>query len=150
MENNQSSSIDPQKKEESIFTGEDFSLQVYDKRIRQARNAIFIAAGVLGINLIILMFTVPEGYEYLWVDLSIWGIFILGFIALGFWTKKKPYYAIIGALVLYGLFITLNALLDISTLFKGIILKIIIISLLIKGLKDAKDAQEMKEHIGDQ
>jgi hypothetical protein len=70
---------------------------------------------------------------------------IVGFIALGFWTKKKPYYAIIGALILYGLSIGINACLDISTLFKGIILKIIIISLLIKGLSDAKAAQEMQQ-----
>ena len=147
MENNQPSSAASEKNDESIFSGEDFSLQTYDKRIRQARNAIFIAAGVLGFNLIILIFTVPEGYDYLWIDLSIWGVFILGFIALGFWTKKKPYYAIIGALILYGLFIALNAFLDVKTLFKGIILKVIIISLLIKGLKDARDAQEMKEHI---
>jgi hypothetical protein len=107
----------------SIFSEEDFSVDIYDKHIRQARNAIFVCAGILFVSLMILIFTIPEGYDGVWMDILFWGVFIVGFIALGFWTKKKPYYAIIGALILYGLSIGINACLDISTLFKGIILK---------------------------
>jgi hypothetical protein len=129
----------------SIFSEEDFSVDIYDKHIRQARNAIFITAGLILLSVIILVFTIPEGYDYIWIDLLFYGIFIGGFIALGFWTKKKPYFAIISALILYGVFIGINAVLDIKTLFSGIILKIIIISLLVKGLSDAKGAQEMKQ-----
>jgi hypothetical protein len=120
-------------------------MEGYDKHIRQARNAIFVAAGILLLNVIILSFTVPPGYEYLWIDLLIWGTFIAGFIVLGLWTKKKPYSAIIGALILYGVFILLNALIDVSTIYKGIIFKVVIIVFLVKGLRDAKEAQQMKE-----
>jgi peptidoglycan/LPS O-acetylase OafA/YrhL len=144
MENNELQQPVIEKNEASIFAEEDLSIGIYDKHIRQARNAIFIAAGILLINVLILANSLPSGYEYAWIDLGLWGVFIAGFIFLGFWTKKKPYYAIIGALILYGLFIALNAVLDVTTIYKGIIMKIIIISLLIKGLSDAKAAQELQ------
>ncbi|MBC7934787.1 MAG: hypothetical protein H7Y86_05425 [Rhizobacter sp.] len=136
----------PDDSKPTIFSEEEFSMQGYDKHIRQARNTIFFVAGILVINVIILFSAIPAGYEYLWLDLVIWGTFIAGFIFLGFYCKKKPYYAIIGALCLYGLFVALNAFLDISTLYKGIIMKIIIIVLLIKGLNNAKEAQEMEKN----
>lgn len=148
MENSNLPEQTPEKNTETIFSGEEFSMQGYDKHIRQARNAIFIAAAVLTLNLIILAVTIPESYDYLWIDLCLWGAFIAGFIILGFWTKKKPYSAIVGALILYAAFIILNAALDITTLYKGIILKVIIIVLLIKGLNDAREAQRMQEQMG--
>ena len=147
MENNNSKEIDADNNEETIFTAEDFTMQGYDKHIRQARNTIFAVAGLVLLSLFILCFTIPEGYEYLWIDICLYGLFTAGFIVLGFWTKKKPYYAIIGALGLYGLLIALNAYFDISTLYKGIILKIVIIVFLIKGVRDAKEAQEMQNQI---
>ncbi len=133
--------------QETIFTEEEFSLQRYDKHIRQARNCIFVVAGIVLLNLIILCFNFPSGYDYLWVDLSVYGLFIAGFVALGFWTKKKPYHAIIGALILYGLFIALNAYIDISSIWKGLIFKVFIIVYLFKGLSDAKEAQYIGEQV---
>lgn len=133
---------------DTIFSPDEFSLRGYDKHIRQARNAIFAVAVLLTINLLMLGGNSPEEYEYLWMDIVLWSVFIAGFIFLGFWTKKKPYYAIVGALCLYAVFILLNAALDISTLFKGIIFKIIIVVLLVKGINDAKEAQELQKNFG--
>ena len=148
MENNQTPEAQPTKNEESIFSGEEFNTAGYDKHIRQARNALYIAAGILVINLVILSSGYNELYvEYIWIDVVIWSLFIAGFILLGLCTTKKPYYAIIGGLILYGLFIALNAFIDITTLYKGIFMKIIIIGLLVKGINDAKAAQEMKEQL---
>ena len=143
MENNTSQENIP----ESIFTEEDFSMQGYDKHIRQARNAIFVAAGVVLISLLVLCFTISADYEYLWIDICIYGAFIAGFIVLGFWTKTKPYYAIISALILYALLIALFAYFDITTLYKGFLFKIFIIVYLAKGLGDAKEAQEIHDQI---
>ena len=44
-----------------------------------------------------------------------------------------------------GFFILVNAIIDPSSLFGGIIFKIAIVIFLIKGLGDAKEAQLMKE-----
>jgi len=144
MENNKIPEETGENKNESIFNPDEFSLKGYDKHIRQARNAIFVVAAILVVNLVILGYSIPASYDYFWMDIVIWGLFIAGFIFLGFWTKKKPYYAIVGALVLYLVFIILNAVLDITTLYKGIILKIIVIVILVKGINDAKEAQEMQ------
>ena len=150
MENKESVEQEEAQKEESIFSTDEFSMEGYDKHIRHARNAIFFVVGVLVINLIILTATYPLGYEYLWIDLSIWGLFIAGFIFLGLHTKKKPYNAIVGALCLYGIFIALNAYFDVSTLYKGILFKIIVIVMLINGLNDAKATQEMQKNFSAQ
>ena len=147
MENSQLPEETLENNSETIFSDQEFSMEGYDKHIRQARNAIFVAAGVLVFNLVVLAATTAY-YEYLWLDYTIWGAFIAGFVLLGFWTKKKPYTAIICALVLYVLFVALNAFIDITTIYKGIILKIVIISFLVKGLNDAKEAQQIKSQMG--
>ncbi len=146
MENNKIPEETTQSQPESIFSEEDFINQGYDKHIKQARNAIFAVAIVITISILFLAYQNSD-YEYLWVDILVYSGFVLAFVLLGFWTKKKPYTAIVSALILYALFIILNASLDISTLYKGIILKVIVIVLLVKGLKDAKEAQERKEMI---
>lgn len=132
----------------SIFTEEEFSTVGYDKHIRQARNAIFWVAGLLTVNVAILFIRESEVYEYMWLDLLVYGGFIAAFVFLGFYTKKKPYTAIIIALILYTLFILLNAAIDVTTLYKGILFKIITYVFLIKGINDAKEAQEMQKTFG--
>lgn len=132
----------------SIFTEEEFSTVGYDKHIRQARNAIFWVAGLLTINVAMLFMREGEVYEYMWVDFLIYGGFIGAFIFLGFFTKKKPYTAIIMALILYTLFILLNAVIEPMTLLKGILFKIITYVFLFKAINDAKEAQEMQKTFG--
>jgi len=148
MENNNLPEQSQENNTQTIFSGEEFSMQGYDKHIRQARNAIWIAAGVLLLNLLYLAATIPDGYEYLWIDMLIWGAFVAGFVVLGIWSKKKPYTAIVCALILYSVFIIFNAVLDLTTLYKGIILKVVIIVLLAKGISDAREAQRMQEQLG--
>jgi hypothetical protein len=147
MENNKIPEETGQNKTESIFSEEDFSNQGYDKHIKQARNAIFAVAILITISVLFLAFNNSDYNEYIWLDVLIYGVFVAGFVFLGLWTKKKPYYAIVGALILYAIFIALNAALDITTLYKGIILKIIVVVLLVKGINDAKETQERKEMI---
>jgi hypothetical protein len=147
MENNKPAEITPEENSQTIFSGDEFSIQGYDKHIRQARNALFIAAGILLLNAIIIFSQYPFDIEIMWLDYLLWIIYIGGFIALGLWTKKKPYFAIIGGLILMGLFILINAIIDPKTIISGIIFKIAVIVFLFKGMKDAKAAQEMKEQL---
>ena len=81
MENNQPVEQSPENNTETIFSGDEFSMEGYDKHIRQARNAIFVVAAILVINLIMFVYSIPAEYEYLWLDVTIWGLFIAGFIA---------------------------------------------------------------------
>ncbi|MFN8250806.1 MAG: hypothetical protein U0V75_02905 [Ferruginibacter sp.] len=145
MEENKPQDPAPENNAETIFTGDEFSMEGYDKHIRQARNTLFIAAGILFLNAMILFSKFEFDLELLWLDYLLWVVYIGGFIALGLWTKKKPYYAIIGGLILFGAFIVINALLEPGTILSGLIFKIAVIVFLIKGLNDAKNAQQMKE-----
>jgi len=145
MQDNANQATDTNENETSIFSEDEFSMQGYDKHIKQARNSLYAIAILLFISVGVLYFTNKDYAEYIWIDLLIYGGFIAGFVALGIWTKHKPYTAIICGLVLFGLFILLNAVIDPTTIIKGIIFKVIVIVLLIKGLNDAKAAQAMKE-----
>lgn len=148
MENNKDQQPTETDNASSIFTENEFSTEGYDKHIRQARNAIFWVAGLLTFNVGVLYLTTEAYSEYIWIDLLIYGLFIGAFVFLGFFTKKKPYTAIIIALILYTLFIVMNAVLDPTTILKGILFKIITYVFLIKGINDAKEAQEMQKTFG--
>ena len=148
MENNNQPEITTENNTETIFEEQEFTMQGYDKHIRQARNALFIAAALLLLNAVILFSKYPFDIEIMWLDYLIWTVYIGGFIALALWTKKKPYYAIIGGLILLGIFIIINAIIDPKSIFGGIIFKIAVVVFLIKGLGDAKEAQEIKEQFG--
>ena len=145
MENDNETEIKTENNAETIFNEQEFSMEGYDKHIRQARNVLFVAAALLLLNAIILFSKYPFDIEVLWLDYLMWTIYIGGFIALALWTKKKPYYAIIGGLILIGIFILVNAIIEPSSIFGGIFFKIAVIVFLIKGLRDAKEAQELKE-----
>jgi peptidoglycan/LPS O-acetylase OafA/YrhL len=145
MENDNQPELKPENNTETIFNEQEFSMEGYDKHIRQARNALFIAAAIMVLNAMLLFSKYPFDIEIMWLDYLIWIIYIGGFIALALWTKKKPYYAIIGGLILMGAFILINAIIDPTTIFGGIIFKIAVIVFLIKGLGDAKEAQLIKE-----
>jgi hypothetical protein len=70
------------------------------------------------------------------------------FAALAFWTKKRPYTAILCALIFYVFLIVCAAFLDPTTIFQGWVLKIIIIILLILGLRNGRESQNMMDAFG--
>jgi hypothetical protein len=120
----------------------------YQLGVKKARNALFWAAGLLFLGEIIAMaragFFDPASTAL--------GAVISGiFIALAFWTKKKPYTAIVTGLIVfiaYWLFVIVaNGILDGAegvgkAIIGGIIIRIIIIVNLVRSLQDAKELQQ--------
>jgi len=145
MENN-SENNNEKNPPESIFTEEEFSLEGYDKNIRQARNILFFLAALQMLLAIYLLYT-SQGNAG-WVSFAITTIVAVIFFLLGFWTKVKPYTAIISGLVTYILLWIGDSIFDPTYIYKGILVKIFIIIYLIKGLKDAKEAQAIKTMLG--
>jgi len=145
MENN-SENNNEKNLPESIFTEEEFSLEGYDKNIRQARNILFFLAALQMLLAIYLLYT-SQGNAG-WVSFAITTIVAVIFFLLGFWTKVKPYTAIISGLVTYILLWIGDSIFDPTYIYKGILVKIFIIIYLIKGLKDAKEAQAIKTMLG--
>ncbi|MDB5203081.1 MAG: hypothetical protein JWQ27_2490 [Ferruginibacter sp.] len=124
-----------QSSKEGIFTGMKSSSGKYGKSIPPVHQTI-LAIGAL------VILSSPD-YEYFWLNCIIWAVLAACFVALGIWAKKKPYQAIVAALILYIVVIGLNGVLDITTLSKALLMKAIIIVLLLKGIYDAKKMQEL-------
>ena len=139
----------PEKQSESIPQQENLledmydynSMEGYDKPVRNARIILFVIA----VLQLIPIFTLPDGLSELarWIAIGI-QVFLAGvFVALGFWTKRKPYTAIITALCVFTGIILLEAVLSGPlTLVKGWLIKAVVYGLLITALRNAKEVQE--------
>ena len=145
MADNQSQPA-PQQ-EESIFSEEDLlNSDQYDKHVRQARNTIFVIAGIQFISGIVIAATGDQ--SLIWYNFGFSTFVALIFLAIGFWAKSKPYYAIITALVLFGLIQVVNFIAEPMSILRGVLFKIFILIYLVKGLRDAREAQYLKEELG--
>lgn len=130
--------------QESIFSEEDLlNNHEYDKHVRQARNAIWVIAAIQFIAAFITAFAGPE--DIFWYNLGIMGVIALIFLALGVWAQRKPYPAILSTLVLYGLLVVVDFIADHASIARAFFLKIVIVTYLFKGLRDAREAQRLKK-----
>lgn len=152
METNQNP--DPAAGEIAAYHDEIAEIQQegYRLTIRNARNMLFVAAGLILLQYIIAMVSNP--YIINPIDMGIMVFFIGSFTALAFWTKKKPYTAIIGGLVVFALYIIFQVAIRmymegsvgaLKGLLGGWLFKIMILVALIKPLKDAKELQRIME-----
>jgi hypothetical protein len=140
MEQPQQTPETPQ--EESIFEDIEVDTRAYQKHIRRARILLFIIAGLQLIAAILLGIAGQPGYE---IEVGLQVVLGLVFAGLAFWTKYKPYAALMTALVIYvGIFL-LSAILEPSSIISGLLIKIVIVVLLIRGISNARDAEEMKK-----
>lgn len=69
------------------------------------------------------------------------------FTGLALWSKTKPFTAIASALLVYITLLLIDAAADPSSIVSGIIIKIIIISYLVSGIKSALEAQHIQEEL---
>lgn len=121
------------------------TLQSVEAKVKKARNAIYVVAALTLIGNLIVMgssdaFT-PEG---LVIVLFISGIFF----ALGWYTKKQPLISILIALALYlGLWILDIVVVGSEMIYKGILVKAIILYFLITGIGHARQAERIKKDI---
>jgi len=134
-----------QPQEESIFREDEFSMEGYDKHIRNARIILFIIAALQLIGVFTSMSLQDPAR---WISIVVFVFFGGIFVGLALWTHRKPYTALLIAMIVYISLLVLDAIFDPSTIYKGIVLKIIIIVMLISGLRNGKVAQDMKEAFG--
>lgn len=127
-------------------------MEGYELAVRKARNALFWAGGLIFLGEMISMFRQGLGFQPILflVALAEAGIFI----GLAFWTKKKPYTAVVTGLIAFIGIILLGVIVNgmvegsagvLKALFGGIIVKVIILVNLILPLKDAKALQEARK-----
>ncbi len=106
-----------------------------EKQVKNARITLFVLAGLF-IIIGIYEGYVADGHDEFFAYID-WGLAAL-YIGLGFWSKTRPFTAILIGFILYIALILMNAFLDPMTLVSGILWKIVIISFLVKGLQSTK------------
>ena len=119
-------------------------MQGYESGIRKARTALFVTAGLLLLGEVITASV--QQLEWTPLLIGIIAIEVGIFVALGFWTKTKPYTAILVGLILFILYwILAIALNGVEAAYKGIIIKVVIIVYLVQSLKPAKAWEDMRK-----
>lgn len=120
-------------------------MQGHETGIRNARTALFVTAALLFAGELITAAISEAPFTFLfWVIILIQsGVFV----ALGFWTKTRPYAAIVTGLVFFVLiWILAIALSGFQGALGGIIVKVIIIVYLAKAIGPAKAWEEAKRN----
>jgi hypothetical protein len=132
--------------EETIFTDQDWSMQGYDKHIKNARIMLFIVAALQFLPLLTLPDNITDEAKYFLIGFQTF--FAAVFVGLALWTKYKPFAALLTALLFFIGIWVLGAILDPASIFQGIVVKIIVIVLLILGIRNAKEAEELRKTYG--
>ena len=135
-----------QPEEQSIFNEEEFSMQGYDKHIRNARIVLFVLAGL---SLLGLISVFPLDGEPIRTFTAVFIVVVAAaFVVLGFWSRKKPYTALWVALIVVITLLVLAGIGDPTTIFQGWFIKIPVILLLILGLRNAREGQRLMKAFG--
>lgn len=103
------------------------------KKLKNVKIVLYIMAGV---NVIALFY-----YFYNNAMAEVIGSIVGAcvFIACALWVNKKPLIAVLSAFGFWLLLQVLSAFLEPGTIIQGLLLKIIVVSIFIKGIKSAKD-----------
>jgi hypothetical protein len=109
------------------------------KVIRQARNILFFIAGITFLYGIFLFYSLDD-----MAALIAAAVMSSVYVILGYWSQKKPLIALVLAVLVYATNMVINAIAEPDTLFKGIILKGIIIYFLARGINSAIHLRRIK------
>jgi hypothetical protein len=119
------------------------------KNIQYAKNAL------LFVGILQIVIGLYEGYGPQHVMLALYIDAGIGLVFMGLWwyAKEHTAQALLIALIIYVAIILLVAAVDISTLFQGILIKLIVITTLSAGLQSArkmrkkiKNNEELLDH----
>lgn len=102
------------------------------KQIKSARNTLYTLCGIMLVFGVIIFFGNNSVLE-----LGIHLFFSFLYLTLAFWSEKKPFEALLIALLLYVTLLVIGFIDNPRSIFSGIIWKVIIISFLGKGMYSA-------------
>lgn len=120
------------------------SLQELDKKIKSAGTTLYVLAGFTLVYGLVMYFLSNDPAEAISVLIAN-GVISIIYLLLAVWSKKKPAAAIISALTLFALTWILNAFVDPTQIFKGVIVKVIVIVYLVKGMQSAFEAEKIRK-----
>jgi hypothetical protein len=119
-------------------------MEGYQSGIKKARNALFVTGGLIFLAEMLQGSQLPGGMTPLIIGIATFEAAI--FVGLGFWTRTKPYGAIIIGLILFVLmWIGGVIVMGGEAIYRGILVKAIIIYFLVAALKPAKAWEDAKK-----
>lgn len=118
-------------------------LEDQKRAIRKSRNILFALAGLNIIFAVVFGVLIENDIATLIIQLMVGGIYL----GLGFWCMKKPFPAILSGFFVYIVFIVMNGIADPTTLYKGLLWKVIIISAFIYGYKAALQSAKLEKEL---
>ena len=147
-------SMEPQKTADDAAAQEHSSIfpaisemdkEEYERGIRKARNALFIVGALMFVVDMVMLAAQRDalGNDEIMITVVLDVVILAAFIALGIWSKRKPYTALVIGLILFCAIQLLAAIGDPVSLVKGIIVKIFVIAALVSGIRKAKQLQEL-------
>jgi Flp pilus assembly protein TadB len=121
------------------------NLDTTGQNVKKARNALFGAAVLYGLNYIV------AGAQNAWSPLVlIEGLIVVGaFVGLGIYANRNAYAAALAGLIVFCTLIVGFAVIEPLTLISGIIWKVIILSALIYGLKAAREYKRLHAELSE-
>lgn len=121
-------------------------LDSLDKTISNARNALWIIAGVTAVFGLGIYFFNPDAEAAMAVLIT--NLIVAGiFVALGFWANQKPFTALLSALILYVTLYLYGVIVAGANPLSGIIVRVIIVVYLVKGINSAREAEQLKKEL---
>jgi hypothetical protein len=129
------------------FLDEIADTEQYEKSLRTARIWLYVIAGLQLLMGFYEYGTTPDqaiGMIAFGIDAFVAVIFFV----LALWSRKSPVAAFTTALITYILIVAGFCLLDTSNIYKGIIVKVLVLVALFKANRDARKYEELKRSIG--
>lgn len=144
METNNPAQPENVAPQEGNHLEEVLSMEGYDKPVRNARILLFVVAAFMLTPIFML-----DDYTSLpsIIAIVIYAFCSAVFVCLGLWTKRKPYNAIVGGIIVYSALIVIAAISNPLSIIQGWLVKVVIYSLLIVALNNAKEVQRWKDSL---
>lgn len=113
-----------------------------ENQVKSARTTLFVVAGLMVLSGLFSLATDKEGDGGFILIASL--VIAAIFCGLAFWSNKNPFGALLTGLIMYISLILLSIIEDPIELVRGVIVKVIIISYMIKGVIGASKVRGMK------
>lgn len=110
------------------------------KEIKTARITLLVIAGLSFLFGIFVFFLNDDS-----ASLIASGVIAIIYLGLAYWSQQKPLVALVLGLLVYLTNLVINAIIEPETIYRGIIVKVLIIAFLAKGINSALQVRKSQK-----
>lgn len=118
----------------------------YIKFVRDGRVVLYIMCGLAIFSGIVTLFQMDSLYDQVGVGIEV-AILLIMYLSCALLARKYPRASMTTALVFYIMWVVLNAVVDITSLGRGIIVKILVITYLVKAVRGAYGMHRLRDKL---